>query len=245
VTYTGDGVAGREIAHNLGAEVGTMIIKSTSLSNSNWVVYHRSNANTEFMYLNGTVAKSSALDWFNSTTPTTTAFTVNNYTKINGSGENFVAYLFAHDTADDSLIKCGSFVNDAGSVGVEVNLGWEPQWLLIKGASSDSGLGHWYIYDNARTGNILSPNQSAAESADTSFELTSNGFTPTTNFGGTLIYIAIRAASEPAITWPSSIEWAGGIAPSAPAVGETDLFTITTDDGGTTYTGVKTADNLS
>lgn len=47
------------------------------------------------------------------------------------------------------------------------------------------------------------------------------------------------------ITWPSSIEWAGGVAPSAPAVGETDVFTITTDDGGTTYTGVKTADNLS
>lgn len=48
-----------------------------------------------------------------------------------------------------------------------------------------------------------------------------------------------------AITWPTSIEFAGGVAPAAPAVGETDLFTITTDDGGTTYTGVKTADNLS
>ena len=47
------------------------------------------------------------------------------------------------------------------------------------------------------------------------------------------------------LTWPSSIEWAGGIAPAAPANGETDVFTITTDDGGTTYTGVKTADNLS
>ena len=47
------------------------------------------------------------------------------------------------------------------------------------------------------------------------------------------------------LTWPSSIEWAGGVAPAAPAVGETDVFTITTDDGGTTYTGVKTADNLS
>jgi len=51
--------------------------------------------------------------------------------------------------------------------------------------------------------------------------------------------------SSATITWPSSIEWAGGIAPAAPLVGETDLFTITTDDGGTTYTGVKTADNLS
>jgi len=47
------------------------------------------------------------------------------------------------------------------------------------------------------------------------------------------------------ITWPTSIEWAGGSAPAAPANGETDLFTISTDDGGTTYHGFKTADNLS
>ena len=47
------------------------------------------------------------------------------------------------------------------------------------------------------------------------------------------------------LTWPTSIEWAGGGAPAAPATGETDLFTISTDDGGTTYIGLKTADNLS
>ena len=47
------------------------------------------------------------------------------------------------------------------------------------------------------------------------------------------------------LTWPSSIEWAGGIAPAAPANGETDVFTFTTDDGGTTYTGVKSIDNAS
>jgi 6-phosphogluconolactonase (cycloisomerase 2 family) len=47
------------------------------------------------------------------------------------------------------------------------------------------------------------------------------------------------------LTWPSSIEWAGGVAPAAPANGETDVFTFTTDDGGTTYTGVKSIDNAS
>ena len=47
------------------------------------------------------------------------------------------------------------------------------------------------------------------------------------------------------LTWPSSIEWAGGIAPSAPASGETDILTFSTDDGGTSYIGTKTADNLS
>jgi hypothetical protein len=47
------------------------------------------------------------------------------------------------------------------------------------------------------------------------------------------------------ITWPTSIEFAGGVAPAAPATGETDVFTFSTDDGGTSYIGTKTADNLS
>jgi len=55
----------------------------------------------------------------------------------------------------------------------------------------------------------------------------------------------IGSSSDATITWPSSIEWAGGVAPSAPATGETDVYTLVTDDGGTSYVGVKTADNLS
>ena len=52
-------------------------------------------------------------------------------------------------------------------------------------------------------------------------------------------------ATGATITWPSSIEFAGGVAPAAPATGETDVFTFSTDDGGTSYIGTKTADNLS
>jgi len=52
-------------------------------------------------------------------------------------------------------------------------------------------------------------------------------------------------ATDTTVTWPTSIEWAGGIAPAAPANGETDIFTFTTDDTGTSYTGVKSIDNAS
>ena len=55
----------------------------------------------------------------------------------------------------------------------------------------------------------------------------------------------VGSSSDATITWPSSIEFAGGIAPAAPANGETDIFTFSTDDGGTSYIGTKTADNLS
>jgi hypothetical protein len=57
--------------------------------------------------------------------------------------------------------------------------------------------------------------------------------------------LEVTGASTYTITWPSSIEWAGGIAPAAPAAGETDVYTFTTDDGGTTYIGVKSIDNAS
>ena len=55
----------------------------------------------------------------------------------------------------------------------------------------------------------------------------------------------IGAYADLSITWPSSIEWAGGVAPAAPANGETDVYTFTTDDGGTTYTGIQSIDNAS
>jgi hypothetical protein len=90
-----------------------------------------------------------------------------------------------------------------------------------------------------------------------SFSVTSQDNDPRgMGFGnnGTKMYIAGRTndtiyqystATDVTLTWPSSIEWAAGIAPAAPANGETDVFTFTTDDGGTTYTGVKSIDNAS
>ena len=47
------------------------------------------------------------------------------------------------------------------------------------------------------------------------------------------------------LTWPTNIEWADGSTPSTPAEGETDVYTFTTDDGGTTYTGIQSIDNAS
>ena len=47
------------------------------------------------------------------------------------------------------------------------------------------------------------------------------------------------------ITWPDSIKWDLGVAPAAPAIGNTDLHAIFTVDGGTTYYGAKTAGDFS
>jgi len=47
------------------------------------------------------------------------------------------------------------------------------------------------------------------------------------------------------IAYPSSVNFAGGTAPDAPANGETDILTFYTSDGGTTYQGFKAGDAMS
>ncbi len=76
--------------------------------------------------------------------------------------------------------------------------------------------------------------------------LTANTTYTLSNAGAVQAFqLEVTGASTYTITWPSSIEWTGGSAPAAPATGETDVYTFTTDDGGTTYTGVQSADALS
>lgn len=57
--------------------------------------------------------------------------------------------------------------------------------------------------------------------------------------------LEVTGASTYTITWPASVEWTAGVAPSSPASGETDVYTFVTTDGGTSYIGLQTADNLS
>lgn len=219
VTYSGNATNGRAINHNLGSTPGMIIVKSKT-SSTYWAVYHRSLGEGHYLYLNTTDAKSvydsnsSNSRYWNNTAPTSTQFTVSNDGWVNGSGQDYVAYLFAHNEADygensdEAIIYCDSFTNDSSSVGVEVNVGFEPQWLFIKGASSGSGLGSWQIIDSMRNAH-LKPNSNAAESSTVNFDFTPRGFTPTTYYDGTLIYVAIRRPNKPATEFAA-----------------TDLFTV-------------------
>jgi hypothetical protein len=206
VTYTGNG-SNRTIAHNLGSVPGCIIVKRTDTS-ADWQVYHRSNANTEYMVLNSTAAKATGTTRWNSTTPTSTEFSLGTDTTVNASGGTYVAYLFAHDaggfgaSGTDNVISCGSV-----SLGTRVELGWEPQFILGK-HSAASGQ-DWFIVDNMRglptpaSGNtpyssVLNPNLSAAESTNGLTEgaaiIDATGFklNPDTTVAGAHIYIAIR-----------------------------------------------------
>jgi hypothetical protein len=206
VTYTGTG-ANRTIAHNLGAVPGCIMIKRTDASAA-WAVYHRSLANTQYMVLNSTAAAVTGATYWNSTTPTSSVFSLGTSTDVNASGGTYVAYLFAHDaggfgaTGSDNVISCGSFTG-SNINNVAVTLGYEPQWILWRTATAADS---WKIADNMRgmpIGSGLSsstvnlfPNLSFAESTQSGVAPTATGFIWYANgavsVSDTYIYIAIR-----------------------------------------------------
>ena len=207
VTYTGDGAADRQISHNINGTVGAIIIKQTSASGENWAVYHRSNGATGALYLNDTRDFLTADSFFNDTDPTSTNFTISNTYAVNRAGYSYVAYLFASDAggfgADDSenIIKCGSYSGNSSTNGPQINLGFEPQFLLVKAADKAE---YWVMADTMRgiTGSTTdpwtAPNVAEADFNDKYFEVNATGFKPVTidarlnGSGYNYIYIAIR-----------------------------------------------------
>ena len=216
VTYTGNATGpgtGQAISHNLGSVPGCIIVKQLNTTRD-WAVYHRSLANTEYLTLNSTAAKSTDAEYWRSTTPTSTSFSVGNSGNTNNNGGTYVAYLFAHDAGGFPVsgggstngISCGSYVSDGSRI--SVTLGYEPQWILIKKATGASN--NWTIVDSMRglTANAanasapLFPNLSDAETASSSTDgpaANATGFSipyssSAFNYpsGETYIYIAIR-----------------------------------------------------
>jgi hypothetical protein len=205
VTYTGTG-SNATIAHSLGVVPGCIIVKRTDTAAA-WAVYHRSLANTQYLVLNSTVAAATGATWWNSTTPTSAVFSVGTDASVNASGGTYVAYIFAHDAGGfgllgtDNVISCGSFASNVSGGISPVNLGFEPQWLLVKNTLGDG----WRIQDVMRGWSQtqlqdLTPNATDAERVNNNnpsyLSPTATGFsTPTPGIftpSNTFIYIAIR-----------------------------------------------------
>ena len=201
VTWTGNGT-NRTIAHNLGSVPGCILVKRLDTS-SGWRVYHRSLTNTEALALNDNGAKTTSSTYWNSTTATSSVFSLGTDGNVNSNTSTYVAYLFAHDAGgfgnfgSDNVISCGSFTSDIA--GVDINLGYEPQWVMVK-VTNSVGLG-WYIWDSMRgfpvgtDGVTLQANSSGAESATGWISPTATGFKINAGqiaTGNPFIYIAIR-----------------------------------------------------
>jgi hypothetical protein len=145
------------------------------------------------------------------TAPTDTHFTVGVALETNASPGTYIAYLFAHNDGDGTfgpdgdqdIIKCGSYTGNGSANGPEIDLGFEPQWLLTKRTNLASS---WQLVDTMRGMSSeyyrLYPDQTAIEDYEgdgviptpTGFKLT--GIQAQHNASAaTYVYMAIRRGS--------------------------------------------------
>ena len=204
VTYTGSN--GQAVAHNLGSVPKVIMIKAISgtYSTNDWMVYH-ANVGAPFLNLNDS---GQALGNFWTTSITDTHFSPPGNTSTNGNGTTYVAYLFASDAGgfgddgSESIIKCGSYTGTGAVDTLSIELGFEPQWIMVKSTTTDQS---WYMQDIMRempvgsSGKTLTPDTSAVESTTKRwFYPTATGVRAYDNeieynqSGQTYIYIAIR-----------------------------------------------------
>jgi len=191
VTYTGNGSAGRTVAHSLGVTPAMTIVKDRSNGTNGWPVWHKAFSNSQTLYLESTTG---LLTRDRVTAVSSTTFTVGSHTEVNNNGNTYVAYLFAEVAG---FSKFGSYTGNGSSDGPMIFTGFRPRFILLKRTDTT---GNWNMYDSARSPRnadtkVLYPNLSNSEDASTDhFDWLSNGFkmksTNQNTNGGTFIFAA-------------------------------------------------------
>jgi hypothetical protein len=203
VTYTGQVAAGT-IGHGLGVAPSFILVKNrTTSSVGYWTVYSSALGSTSGLFLNTTGAAFSPTDAWNSTSPTSTVFSVGpSSLSTNTNGYNFVAYCFAPVSGFSAF---GSYTGNGSTDGTFVYFGFRPAYVMIKASSA---VDNWVIMDVARNpynavNFWLQAESSAAEATLTppQFDFVSNGLklrgtSSTCNASG-VTYIYMAFASSP------------------------------------------------
>lgn len=189
--YIGNGAANRVISHSLGSAPGMAIVHGSA--GGDWMVNHIGSPSD--LYLN--LTSNATGSYTNIIAMSATTITVNS--SANTNGVTYTAFLFGYNTGVNGLIECGSYLGGGG----EVNIGWEPQFLLLK---NRSGPYNWRLIDNVRglsantnTTYPVFPNSSVAETVEDDALLTARGFIPGTNMNistDTYIYLAVRRPTK-------------------------------------------------
>jgi len=175
-TYTGNG-SNRTISHNLGA-VPTMMITKVRSTTNQWLVYHQGIGNTNTVKIDDTSASTEQTNLWNSTTPTSSVFSVGTHTGSNLDGGTFVIYLFGDK---QGVSKMGSYTGNGNANGKFVYTGFKPAFLLWK-LTTAAGYGFQLVDSKRNTFNpvnsLLFPYETHAEytNASEDLDLLSNGF---------------------------------------------------------------------
>ena len=207
IKYTGNGTAGHTIPHRLGVVPKMFIVKSPSLADDGWFVYHGSLGATKNFRMEANGAAGTSSVYWNDTEPTSSVFTLGSSGGTNQNGSTYIAYIFAEV---QGYSKFGSYLGNGNADGTFVYTGFKPAFVIAK-QSSAAGQG-WGMWDNKRSPSNyvdlkLFVNTAAAESdegADGSLDFLSNGFKWRSSFGSRngsgATYIYWTFAENPFVT---------------------------------------------
>ena len=174
VKYTGTGSAST-VGHNLGTTPSMVWIFKRDGSGGNAHVFHKSLGSTQYLLHASTLGvQTYAPVGIGSLTSST--FSVGTVSGVNGSGSEYIAYVFA-DTGN-KFCKIDNYTGNGSTNGTYVECGFRPAWVFVKRVDSTSD---WLICDNKRDPDNgvfkkLFPNTSAGDDNYESFDFYANGF---------------------------------------------------------------------
>lgn len=193
VKYVGTGAA-TTVTHNLGVAPEMMIVKRYAVTTGNWAVYHVGLGAGFFILLDGSSTPTAGANYWNSTAPTATVFSLSNSSNVNASGGAYTAYLFA---SCPGVCKVGSYVGNGGTQTIDCGFPNGARFVITR---KTSGTGNWNVFDTARgmvagtdpylqmDGAVAETNANSVYSVPTGFQLVSS----LANAGSAnYIYIAI------------------------------------------------------
>jgi hypothetical protein len=194
VCDTGTAVA-KTVNHNLTIAPELIIRKRRSATAENWLVLATALGLSE-LRLNQTNAVAMDGSSWNNTLPTSSVFSVGSGADVNGSGLNYVTYLFATVAG---VSKVGSYTGTGATLNINAGFTTGARFVMIKRTDST---GDWFYWDTARgmvsgTDPRLAMNSTAAETNADWVYTASSGFQIVTTdasvnaSGGSYIYFAV------------------------------------------------------
>ena len=180
VTYTGNATNGATFGHGLSAKPSLVFIKNRDASQK-WAVWHQSMEQNDnkllFLNTNAGLTTEGTQRWDVSAI-SNSVFGLGSHPEINGSGADYVAYVW-HDV--EGFQKFGSYVGNGNADGPFIYTGFRPRLIFIK--NRDTGGRYWTVIDSARStfnlaDDIINFDQNIAEysSSPRGVDILSNGF---------------------------------------------------------------------
>jgi len=184
------------INHTLEIPPELIIIKNRNI-NSSWVCYNKTIGNTRYMELQNANA-SSAYNYWQNTTPTSTQFFVTTADEINGSGNRMQAWMFA---TCPGVSMVGTYTGTGGAQTIDCGFTTGARFVMIKRTDSSGG---WCVFSTAMgmsSGSspyfFMNSNAEYTTGVDyinttaVGFNITSSAFSTINGSGGNFIFLAI------------------------------------------------------